>query len=211
MLSIGWFGFNVMSARSLGAVSGLVAINSLMAMIGGIIMATLLSKADPGFVHNGALAGLVAVCAGSDVFHPLGALVVGGVAGAIFVKGFTWTRSASRSTMCSGLAAARRLCGLWGGLSAGVFGLETLGGMGGVSPVSQLIGSLALSAYALVAGLVLYTLTSRTLGIQANRRAAAARCRPLHPLDRGKSGGRRLAGLPMARERRRGRAWLAPD
>ena len=166
MLSIGWFGFNVMSAQSLGAVSGLVAINSLMAMIGGIIMATLLSKADPGFVHNGALAGLVAVCAGSDVFHPLGALVVGGVAGVIFVKGFTWTQERLKLDDVLGVWPLHGLCGLWGGLSAGVFGLEALGGMGGVSPVSQLIGSVALSAYALVAGLVLYTLTSRILGIR---------------------------------------------
>ena len=166
MLSIGWFGFNVMSAQSLGTVSGLVAINSLMAMVGGIVAATLLSRADPGFVHNGALAGLVAVCAGSDVFHPIAALVVGGIAGAIFVKGFTFTQERLKIDDVLGVWPLHGLCGLWGGLAAGVFGLEALGGMGGVSPISQIIGSLALCAYALAAGLVLYTVTSRTLGIR---------------------------------------------
>jgi ammonium transporter, Amt family len=166
MLSIGWFGFNVMSAQSLGTVSGLVAINSLMAMVGGIVAATVLSRADPGFVHNGALAGLVAVCAGSDVFHPIAALVVGGIAGAIFVKGFTFTQERLKIDDVLGVWPLHGLCGLWGGLAAGVFGLEALGGMGGVSPISQIIGSLALCAYALVAGLILYTVTSRTLGIR---------------------------------------------
>ncbi|MGH8735630.1 MAG: YceI family protein, partial [Burkholderiales bacterium] len=84
LLWVGWFGFNVMSAQSLKAVSGLVAMNSLMAMCGGIIAALIAGDGDPGFIHNGALAGLVAVCAGSDVMHPIGSLFVGGVAGAAF-------------------------------------------------------------------------------------------------------------------------------
>ena len=53
--------------------------NSLMAMCGGIIAALIAGDGDPGFIHNGALAGLVAVCAGSDVMHPIGSLIVGGV------------------------------------------------------------------------------------------------------------------------------------
>ena len=84
LLCIGWFGFNVMSAQNLKAVSGLVAMNSLMAMCGGILAALVAGRNDPGFVHNGALAGLVAICAGSDVMHPIGALVTGAAAGALF-------------------------------------------------------------------------------------------------------------------------------
>ena len=85
ILTVGWFGFNVMSAQTLDKISGLVALNSLMAMVGGTLMALLLGKNDPGFVHNGPLAGLVAVCAGSDLMHPIGALAVGGIAGGLFV------------------------------------------------------------------------------------------------------------------------------
>lgn len=166
LLCVGWFGFNVMSAQSLAGVSGLVAINSLMAMVGGIIAAALVSKADPGFVHNGALAGLVAVCAGSDLFHPIGALAVGAIAGIIFVKGFTWTQEKLKIDDVLGVWPLHGLCGLWGGIAAGIFGLEALGGMGGVNPLVQLIGSVAISLYAMLAGYVIYLVTSRLTSIR---------------------------------------------
>jgi Amt family ammonium transporter len=166
LLCIGWFGFNVMSAQSVAGVSGLVAINSLMAMVGGIITAALVSRADPGFVHNGALAGLVAVCAGSDLFHPIGALAVGGIAGVIFVKGFTITQEKLKIDDVLGVWPLHGLCGLWGGIAAGIFGLEALGGLGGVSPIVQILGSVLISAYALGAGWVLYFVSSRLVGIR---------------------------------------------
>ncbi|MFY8032230.1 MAG: ammonium transporter [Devosia sp.] len=166
LLCIGWFGFNVMSAQSVAGVSGLVAINSLMAMVGGIITAALVSRADPGFVHNGALAGLVAVCAGSDLFHPIGALAVGGIAGVIFVKGFTITQEKLKIDDVLGVWPLHGLCGLWGGIAAGIFGLEALGGLGGVSPIVQILVSVLISAYALGAGWVLYFVSSRVVGIR---------------------------------------------
>ena len=166
LLCIGWFGFNVMSAQSTAGVSGLVALNSLMAMVGGIVAATIIGKSDPGFVHNGALAGLVAVCAGSDVMHPIGALAVGAVAGIIFVKGFTYTQERLKIDDVLGVWPLHGLCGLWGGIACGVFGLEALGGMGGVSPIVQLLGSIAVSAYAFGAGLLIYFIVKRLVGIR---------------------------------------------
>ncbi|MGH8424287.1 MAG: ammonium transporter, partial [Pseudomonas fluorescens] len=77
ILIVGWFGFNVMSAQTLQGVSGLVAVNSLMAMVGGTVAALIVGRNDPGFLHNGPLAGLVAICAGSDLMHPVGALITG--------------------------------------------------------------------------------------------------------------------------------------
>lgn len=166
LLCIGWFGFNVMSAQSVAGVSGLVAINSLMAMVGGIIAAVVIGRNDPGFTHNGALAGLVAVCAGSDLYHPLAALAVGAVAGVIFVKGFTWTQEKLKIDDVLGVWPLHGLCGLWGGIAAGIFGLEALGGMGGVSFVTQLVSSVAVSAYAFAAGYVLYWLSSRVAPVR---------------------------------------------
>lgn len=166
LLCIGWFGFNVMSAQSVAGVSGLVALNSLLAMVGGIVVAAIVSRADPGFVHNGALAGLVAVCAGSDIMHPLGALVVGGAAGGIFVFGFTWTQEKLKIDDVLGVWPLHGLCGVWGGVAAGIFGQEALGGLGGVSFFTQLVGSLVIALYALGAGLILYTITQRSLGIR---------------------------------------------
>ncbi len=166
LLCTGWFGFNVMSAQSLAGVSGLVAINSLMAMVGGILAALVAGRNDPGFVHNGALAGLVAVCAGSDLFHPIGAFVVGAAAGVIFVKGFVWCQETLRIDDVLGVWPLHGLCGLWGGIAAGIFGLEALGGMGGVSFMAQLLGSVIGAAWAGVAGYVVYAALKATIGLR---------------------------------------------
>lgn len=166
MLCIGWFGFNVMSAQSLEGVTGLVAINSLMAMVGGIIASLIAGRNDPGFVHNGALAGLVAVCAGSDLFHPIGALAVGATAGVIFVYGFTLCQNKLKIDDVLGVWPLHGLCGLWGGISAGIFGAEALGGLGGVSLASQIIGSLAGVIYAVLAGAVVYGILRALIGLR---------------------------------------------
>ncbi len=169
ILTVGWFGFNVMSAQTIDKISGLVAVNSLMAMVGGTLMALALGKNDPGFIHNGPLAGLVAVCAGSDLMHPLGALVVGGVAGAIFVGMFTLTQNKWKIDDVLGVWPLHGLCGAWGGLAAGIFGSKALGGMGGVSFSAQLIGTAMGVTWALVAGWALYRLLKATMGLRMSQ------------------------------------------
>lgn len=166
LLCVGWFGFNVMSAQALDGASGLVAINSLMAMVGGILAATIVGKADPGFVHNGALAGLVAVCAGSDVMHPAGSFLVGAGAGVIFVKGFEICQFRLKIDDVLGVWPLHGLCGVWGGVAAGIFGLEALGGLGGVSLPLQLLGSAAGAAYAFVAGLIVFSVIDLIFGLR---------------------------------------------
>ena len=169
ILTVGWFGFNVMSAQTIDKISGLVAVNSLMAMVGGTLMALALGKNDPGFIHNGPLAGLVAVCAGSDLMHPLGALVVGGIAGAIFVVMFTLTQNKWRIDDVLGVWPLHGLCGAWGGVAAGIFGSKALGGLGGVSVSAQLIGTAMGIVWALVAGWVLYRLLKATMGLRMSQ------------------------------------------
>jgi ammonium transporter, Amt family len=156
MLSVGWFGFNVMSAQDIAKISGLVAMNSLMAMAGGTIAALVLGKNDPGFVHNGPLAGLVAVCAGSDLMHPLGALITGAVAGALFVYMFTVTQNVWRIDDVLGVWPLHGLCGAWGGLACGIFGTRALGGLGGVTFAAQAAGTALAIAIAFGGGLVVY-------------------------------------------------------
>ncbi|MFZ6768635.1 ammonium transporter [Undibacterium sp. Di26W] len=166
ILTVGWFGFNVMSAQTLDKMNGLVAINSLMAMVGGTLVAFLMGKNDPGFVYNGPLAGLVAVCAGSDLMHPLGALVTGGIAGAIFVWMFTWTQNKWKVDDVLGVWPLHGLCGAWGGIAAGIFGMKSLGGLGGVSFMSQLLGTLMGVAIAFVGGYVIYASLKKLIGIR---------------------------------------------
>ena len=169
VLTVGWFGFNVMSAQTVAAVSGLVALNSLMAMVGGVLAALIVGKNDPGFVHNGPLAGLVAVCAGSDVMHPVGALVTGAVAGAIFVWTFTLCQNKWRIDDVLGVWPLHGLCGAWGGIACGIFGLEALGGMGGVTFMAQLIGTLLGITIALAGGFLVYGAIKAIVGIRLSQ------------------------------------------
>ena len=166
ILTVGWFGFNVMSAQTMDKMNGLVAMNSLMAMAGGTLVAWALGKNDPGFVYNGPLAGLVAVCAGSDLMHPLGALVTGGVAGAIFVWMFTLVQNKWKIDDVLGVWPLHGLCGTWGGIAAGIFGMKQLGGTGEVSFMAQLIGTLIGIVIALVGGAIIYGVLKKVLGLR---------------------------------------------
>ena len=169
ILTVGWFGFNVMSAQTLDKISGLVAVNSLMAMVGGTLAALVLGKNDPGFVHNGPLAGLVAVCAGSDLMHPLGALTVGAIAGAIFVFMFTLTQNKWKIDDVLGVWPLHGLCGTWGGIAAGIFGSKALGGLGGVSLGAQLAGTGMGVAWAVLGGALVYGVLKASMGLRLSQ------------------------------------------
>ena len=169
ILTVGWFGFNVMSAQTIDAIAGLVAVNSLMAMVGGILVATIVGRNDPGFVHNGPLAGLVAVCAGSDLMHPIGALITGGLAGGLFVWTFTLAQNKWKIDDVLGVWPLHGLCGAWGGIAAGIFGSKALGGLGGVTFMSQLAGTVIGLVVALVGGFVVYGVMKSLVGIRLSQ------------------------------------------
>lgn len=172
VLTVGWFGFNVMSAQTLDGISGLVAVNSLMAMVGGTLVAMVVGNKDPGFIHNGPLAGLVAVCAGSDIMHPIGALVVGGVAGGLFVAVFTLVQNKfPKFDDVLGVWPLHGLCGAWGGIAAGIFGSEAFGGLGGVSIMAQILGTIAGAIIALVGGFLVYGTIHKLVGIRLDEEA----------------------------------------
>lgn len=169
ILTVGWFGFNVMSAQAVQGISGLVAVNSLMALVGGTLAATIIGKNDPGFVHNGPLAGLVAVCAGSDIMHPLGALATGLIAGVLFVSAFTYTQNRLKIDDVLGVWPLHGLCGAWGGIAAGIFGAKALGGMGDVSLISQLIGTGLGVLIAVSGGFIVYGTLKYFIGIRLSQ------------------------------------------
>jgi ammonium transporter, Amt family len=169
ILTVGWFGFNVMSAQTLDKISGLVALNSLMAMVGGTLVALIAGKNDPGFLHNGPLAGLVAVCAGSDLMHPIGALVVGGVAGGLFVVMFTLVQNRWKIDDVLGVWPLHGMCGAWGGIAAGIFGSKALGGAGGVAFMPQLIMTAMAIGVAVLGGSLVYGTLKATLGLRLDR------------------------------------------
>jgi len=166
ILAIGWFGFNVMSAQDISGISGLVAVNSLFAMVGGILAALIFSKNDPGFIHNGALAGLIAICSGSDVVHPFGACIIGAVAAVIFIFGFKWEQEKLKIDDVLGVWPLHGVAGSWGGIATGIFGTTLAGGLGGVSLVAQITGTIAAALFALVCGTVVYSILKNTVGLR---------------------------------------------
>jgi Amt family ammonium transporter len=170
-LSVGWFGFNVMSAQTIDKISGLVAVNSLMAMAGGTLAGLIFGRNDPGFTHNGPLAGLVAICAGSDVMHPAGGLVTGFVAGGLFVLMFTITQNRLKIDDVLGVWPLHGLCGAWGGIACGIFGAKALGGLGGVSLLAQVIGTGLGILVALIGGALVYGLLKAVVGIRLDAEA----------------------------------------
>lgn len=166
VLCVGWFGFNVMSAGTVASATGLVAVNSLLAMVGGLLAALVAGKNDPGFVHNGALAGLVAICAGSDIVHPIGALAIGATAGCIFVYGFTYLQLRLKVDDVLGVVPLHGACGAWGGIACGIFGLAIFGGAGGVSLMSQLLGTCIGIAVATGGGFLVFGLVKASIGLR---------------------------------------------
>ncbi|HKI60400.1 MAG TPA: ammonium transporter [Mariprofundaceae bacterium] len=166
ILCVGWFGFNVMSAGTAEGASGLVAINSLLAMVGGLLAALVAGRNDPGFVHNGALAGLVAICAGSDIVHPVGALAIGIIAGVGFVYGFQFIQTKLKLDDVLGVVPLHGGAGLWGGIAAGIFGSTALGGAGGVTFMSQLIGTVTGVSIAVAGGFIVYGTVKAVMGIR---------------------------------------------
>jgi len=166
ILAIGWFGFNVMSAQDLAGISGLVAVNSLFAMVGGILAALVFSKNDPGFIHNGALAGLIAICSGSDVVHPFGAFIIGALASVIFIYGFKWETEKLKIDDVLGVWPLHGIAGSWGGIATGIFGQSFAGGLGGVSLKAQCAGTFAAIIFALICGSVVYSLIKNTVGLR---------------------------------------------
>ncbi len=167
VLSVGWFGFNVMSAQTLDQASpDLVAANSLMAMAGGTIAGLFAGRNDPGFVHNGPLAGLVAICAGSDVMHPLGALArvrwpAGSSCGCSRSR-----RIAGRSTTCWAYGRCTACAAPGAASRAASSARRRFGGLGGVAFASQLLGTALAIVIALAGGFAIYGTLRAIVGIR---------------------------------------------
>jgi Amt family ammonium transporter len=109
---------------------------------------------------------LVAVCAGSDVMHPLGALTTGIVAGGLFVVLFTATQNRWKIDDVLGVWPLHGMCGAWGGIAAGIFGRKALGGMGGVAFGSQLAGTALAIAVALGGAVLVYGALKASIGLR---------------------------------------------
>jgi Amt family ammonium transporter len=103
--------------------------------------------------------------------HPIGALATGGVAGAIFVWMFTITQDRLKIDDVLGVWPLHGLCGAWGGIACGIFGSKALGGIGGVSFMSQLAGTALGIVIALASGFLIYGGLRAVVGIRLDPEA----------------------------------------
>ena len=117
-------------------------------------------------MHNGPLAGLVAICGGSDLVHPLGALVIGAIAGALFVQLFTCTQNRWKIDDVLGVWPLHGPLRRMGWYRRRHLRQPGLGGLGGVSFMSQLLGTLLGITVAVVGGYIVYALIKRTVGLR---------------------------------------------
>ncbi|UXM85058.1 ammonium transporter [Methanococcus aeolicus] len=145
-LAIGWYGFNVGSSLALGDISGLVVATTTLAMAGGGLGGMLASKNDVLFTANGIVAGLVAICAGTDIVSPIAALIIGLLAGIQVPIVYKLIEKAKLDDVC-GVVPVHGTAGILGALLAGIFGMEALGGAGGVSFVDQAIACIFTMVY----------------------------------------------------------------
>ena len=170
MLVLVWLGLNIMSTVFTPGLSGMVTLNSLMAITGGLLGALVASKNNPWLVQSGGLAGLVAISAGSDVIHPIASVFVGGLAGVMFVVAFNYCRFHWKIDDVVGAWPLHGLCGAWGGLACGIFGSPQVGGQGGVALMSQVVGTLGGIGIAIVSGFGIYGLLRSGVGIRLTKK-----------------------------------------
>ncbi|ADG13612.1 ammonium transporter [Methanocaldococcus infernus ME] len=167
MLAIGWYGFNVGSSLALSDISGLVCATTTLAMAGGGLGALIASKKDVLFTANGIVAGLVAICSGTDIVSPIGGLIIGLIAGLQVPIVYKLIEKAGLDDVC-GVVPVHGTAGVVGAILAGIFGMKALGGAGGVSIVEQVIGSIFCIVYGTVLGYVLAKIIDLTIGLRVS-------------------------------------------
>ena len=163
MLFLGWFGFNggsVLSADPAGV--SLVFVTTAMAGCAGGLAAALFSwvflkKPDLSMALNGLLAGLVGITAGADVIPPWAAVITGAIAGILVVLSVVFFDKIKIDDPV-GAISVHGVCGIWGTLAVGIFG--------GASFVTQLIGTVAISAFAFVFTLIVFGMLKVVIGLR---------------------------------------------
>jgi Amt family ammonium transporter len=143
-------------AGDLSKATALVPMNILLGIVGGGLAMFLRPKENWHIRQNSVLAGAIAVLAGADVFHPLAAMVVGLLGGALFLFSYRWITEKIHLDDALGVWPLHGLVGAWGGIACGIAGYTFLGGMGGVNFLSQLVGTVVVALVATAAGLVIF-------------------------------------------------------
>jgi len=175
ILWFGWFGFNPGSTTVGDGSIGYIAVTTNLAAAAGAVMAlitswTLLKKPDISMALNGALAGLVAITAPCDGVSPIGAIIIGLIAGILVVLSVLFFDHIVKVDDPVGAVSVHGVNGLWGTLSYGLFAMD--GGLfygGGFRQLGvQLLGAATAFVWAFGLGIVLFGILSKTVGLRVS-------------------------------------------
>ena len=182
ILWFGWFGFNPGSQLAASgevnriAISHVFLTTNLAAAAGaiGTMFTSWIKYGKPSFslTLNGVLAGLVAITAGCDLVSPLGASIIGLVAGIVLVFSIEFIDTKLHIDDPVGASSVHGVCGILGTLMNGLFALDggALYGGGWGFFGAQCLGVLAIDAWAAVAGVVLFFGIKKIAGLRVDKR-----------------------------------------
>jgi len=184
ILWFGWFGFNPGSTTAGDGSIGRVAVTTNLSAAAGAISAMMISwglfeKPEATMTLNGALAGLVAITAPCYTVTPIGALLIGSVAGVLVVLSVLFVDRVLRVDDPVGAVSVHGVCGFWGTLACGLFNAEAVVKIGekstglfyggGVNQlISQFIGAGAAFTWAFGLGLCLFFVLKQSVGLRVN-------------------------------------------
>ena len=146
LLWVGWFGFNAGSAGAANAIAGLAFLNTVLATAAATLSWSAVEALHKGKASmlgaaSGAVAGLVAVTPAAGFVGPMGAIVMGAIAGVCGLWGVSGLKRLLRVDDAFDVFGVHGVCGIVGALLTGVFAAPGLGGTGGLTPDSFSLGT----------------------------------------------------------------------
>jgi len=176
ILFFGWFGFNAGSTTTADGTIARIAVNTFLAACAGSISAMSISwkkfgKPDVGMTLNGVLAGLVGITAGCATSTPLGAIIIGVIAGIIVVYSVLFF-DAVKIDDPVGAISVHGVCGVWGTLAAALLHEELfISGseydlMGALTV--QLIGIATCFLWVFATSYILFKVLDATIGLRVS-------------------------------------------
>ena len=146
LLWVGWFGFNAGSAGAANAIAGLAFLNTVLATAAATLSWSAVEALHKGKASmlgaaSGAVAGLVAVTPAAGFVGPMGAIVMGAIAGVCGLWGVSGLKRLLRVDDAFDVFGVHGGCGIVGAILTGVFAAQGLGGTGGLTPDTFSMGA----------------------------------------------------------------------
>jgi len=170
ILWFGWFGFNPGSTTAANTDIAKIAVNTNLAAAAGTIAALITAwimfkKPDASMTLNGSLAGLVGITAGCNNVTPMGAVMLGGIAGVLVVLSVVFIDKVLKVDDPVGAVSVHGVCGAWGTLAAGLFNAE---GVTAKLVGVQALGVVTAFAWSFTTCFILFKIIQAVVGLRVS-------------------------------------------